>query len=130
MLEGHGTLLGWLGGLSLLMFAGSLIAVPLLIVRLPEDYLHREHKLVLQWPWWISAPFLVLKNGLGILFVLSGLAMLVLPGQGLLTLFIGLVLLDFPGKRLLIRRTLGHGRIFRAVNRLRARLGKPLLEPL
>ncbi len=126
--EDHGVLLGWLGGLSLLMFVGSLIAVPLVLVRLPEDYLRREHKLVLQWPWRISIPFLVLKNGLGVLFVLSGLAMLVLPGQGLLTLFIGMMLLDFPRKRILIRRTLGHRRIFRAINRLRERLGKPRLE--
>lgn len=126
--EAHGVLLGWLGGLSLLMFLGSLIAVPLVIVRLPEDYLQREHKLVRQWPWRISVPFLVLKNGFGVLFLLSGLAMLVLPGQGLLTLFIGMMLLDFPRKKILIRRTLGHRRIFRAINRLRERFGKPRLE--
>jgi hypothetical protein len=126
--EGHGVLLGWLGGLSLLMFFGSLIAVPLLIVRLPQDYLRREHKLLLQWPWQISVPFLILKNGFGVLFLLSGLAMLVLPGQGLLTLFVGLMLLDFPRKRILIRRILGQRRIFRAINRLRERLGKPRLE--
>jgi hypothetical protein len=51
------------------------------------------------------------KNALGVLFYLSGLAMLILPGQGLLTIFIGLVLLDFPRKRVLVRRLLGYRRI-------------------
>ncbi len=130
LFEDHGVLLSWMTGLSLLMFVGSLIAVPLIIVRLPEDYLHREHKLLRNWPLYISVPFLVLKNSLGVLFLLSGLAMLVLPGQGLLTLFIGLVLLDFPRKQILIHRILGHKRIFPVINRLRARFGKPKLARL
>jgi hypothetical protein len=128
LFEGHVVLLSWLGGLSLLIFFGSLIAVPLVTVRLPEDYLRREYKLVRNWPLHLSVPFLVLKNGLGILFLLSGLAMLILPGQGLLTLITGLVMLDFPRKQILIRRILGHRRIFPVINRLRARLGKPKLE--
>lgn len=124
----HGVLLTWLGGLSLLMFVGSLIAVPMVIVRLPEDYLHRNHKLLRDWPLHLSVPFLILKNGLGVVFLISGLAMLILPGQGLLTLFIGLAMVDFPRKHLMVRRILGHKRIFPAVNRLRTRLGKPELE--
>jgi hypothetical protein len=122
-------LLSWLGGASLLMFVGSLIAVPMVIVRLPKDYLRREHRLVRNWPRYIFIPFLVLKNALGVLFFVSGLAMLILPGQGLLTIFIGLVLLDYPRKRILIRRVLGHRRILRMINRLRTRFGKPGLEP-
>ena len=125
----HTALVGWLGGASLLMFVGSLIVVPLVVVRLPKDYLHREHKLVRAWPRYLSLPFMILKNGLGVLFLLSGLAMLVLPGQGLLTLFIGLVLVDFPRKRNLILRILGNRRIFGMINRLRAKSGKAELEP-
>lgn len=124
----YGALLSWLGGLSLLMFVGSLIAVPMVIVRLPEDYLRRDHKLLQDWPLHFSVPFLILKNGLGILFLISGLVMLILPGQGLLTLFIGLAMVDFPGKQILVRRTLGHKRILPVVNRLRMRLGKSEFE--
>jgi hypothetical protein len=126
----HTVLVSWLGGASLLMFVGSLIGVPMLVVQLPEDYLHREHKLARDWPLYLFLPFMVIKNTLGILFFLSGLAMLFLPGQGLLTMFIGLVLLDFPRKQILVRRILGNRRILRVINRLRARFGKPLLEPL
>jgi hypothetical protein len=125
----HTVLLSWLGGASLLMLVGSLIGVPLVVVRLPEDYLHREHKLVRDWPRYLFLPFMVIKNTTGILFFLSGLAMLFLPGQGLLTMFIGLVLLDFPRKQLLIRRILGYRRVLRVINRLRTRFGKPALGP-
>ncbi len=129
LFEGREVLLAVLGGLSLLTFMGSLIVVPLVIVRLPEDYLRREDKMVKHWPRYIALAFLIFKNILGGLFLLSGLAMLILPGQGLMTLFIGLLLLDFPRKQLLIRRTLGNRRIFRSINRLRARFGKPKLKP-
>jgi hypothetical protein len=122
-------LLSLLGGVSLLMFVGSLIAVPLVLFQLPKDYLHREHKLVQEWPRCLSFPFMVLKNAFGVLFFLSGLAMLILPGQGLLTMFIGLVMLDFPRKQLLVRRILGYRRFLRVINRLRTRFGKPALDP-
>jgi hypothetical protein len=125
----HTVLLSWLGVASLLMFVGSLIGVPLVVVRLPEDYLHREQKLVRDWPRYLFLPYMVLKNALGILFFLSGLAMLFLPGQGLLTMFIGLVLLDFPRKQILVHRILGYWRILRVINRLRAKFGKPVLGP-
>jgi len=124
----HMVLLSLLGGLSLLMFVGSLIAVPLVIVRLPQDYLIQEHRLVRTWPWHISLSLLIQKNALGAVFLLSGLAMLILPGQGLLTMFIGLVMIDFPGKRILIRRILGHRRILPVINRLRARFGRSEIE--
>jgi hypothetical protein len=129
LFEGREVLLSVLGGASVLMFVGSLVAVPLVIVRLPRGYLRQERKLPRNWPRYLMIPFLVLKNSLGVLFVLSGLAMLILPGQGLLTLFIGLLLLDFPGKRVLVRRILGYKRILRVINRLRERFGKPPLEP-
>ena len=125
----HAVLLSWLGGASLLMFIGSLIGVPLVVVQLPEDYLHREHKLFRDWPRYLFLPFMFLKNALGILFFLSGIAMFFLPGQGLLTMFIGLVLLDFPRKQILVRRILGYRRILTVINRLRTKFGKHKLEP-
>ena len=125
----HTILLSWLGGASLLMLIGSLIGVPLVVVRLPEDYLHREHKLVRDWPLYLFIPFMIIKNTTGILFFLSGLAMLFLPGQGLLTMFIGLVLIDFPRKQILVHRVLGCQRVLRVINRLRRKFGRPLLGP-
>ena len=58
-----------------------------------------------------------------------GVLMLVLPGQGVLTILIGLTLLDFPGKRRFVRRLLMRPRVFRVINRLRRRFGRPPLKP-
>ncbi|MCL4192956.1 MAG: hypothetical protein KJZ87_14575, partial [Thermoguttaceae bacterium] len=53
--------------------------------------------------------------------------MLVLPGQGILSIVIGLVLTDMPGKFRLARWIVGRPVILTAVNRLRARWGRPPL---
>lgn len=70
---------------------------------------------------------LVLKNILGLVFLLAGIAMLVLPGQGLLTILVGISLMNFPKKRLLEAKLIGQPLIFSGINRLRARFGKPPL---
>jgi hypothetical protein len=68
------------------------------------------------------------KNLLGLVFVLAGLAMLVLPGQGLLTLLIGLLLLDFPGKRAIERRLVARPTLRAFLDRMRAKRGAPPLQ--
>lgn len=129
----HGHLIALLAGLSLLMFIASLFALPFLVARLPEDYfldpqrhasrLRRLHPLV-------YLTILVVKNLLGWILVLAGIAMLVLPGQGLLTLFMGLVLCDFPGKFALERRLACQPALLGAINWLRGRAHQgPLLPP-
>ena len=42
-LHGHETLLWWVGALSILMFVGTLVALPLVVARLPADYFRRDH---------------------------------------------------------------------------------------
>lgn len=129
--EAHETLLGWLGIFSLMMFVGTLIAIPMIIVVLPYDVLCREDEKVsrLLLNFWYF-PYWVLKNAFGAVFILAGVAMLVLPGQGLLTILIGLTLVTFPGKKKLIRRLIGRRRVLKAVNALRKRFDKrPILLP-
>ncbi len=63
----------------------------------------------------------------GVLAV-AGLAMLVLPGQGLLTLALAVLLLDLPGKQKLEARILRSPRLFKLINRLRQRCGRPPLH--
>ena len=72
-----------------------------------------------------SGVLLVVRNVLGWLFVLAGIAMLVLPGQGLLSILAGLVLIDFPGKRRVELRLLASHVVRDAMNWLRRRAGKP-----
>jgi hypothetical protein len=129
-LRSNEALLGWLAGASVAAFVGSLIAVPWLVVRIPADYFVRgeRHRL----PWADRHPLVrallhVGKNLAGCLFIVAGLAMLVLPGQGLLTIVIGVLLLDFPGKRELERRIVARPAILRSINWLRKRGGRPPL---
>jgi len=124
-------LLGWLGGVSLLMFVVSLVAFPLVIVFLPQDYFVRHHRdparQTRQHPAvWLTLS--ILKNVLGTVLLLAGFAMLVLPGQGLLTILIGVMLTNFPGKYALERRIVGRPAVAKAVNRIRESAGRSPLE--
>ena len=127
-LRSHQDILGWMGLLSLVMMVASLLTVPLIIIRLPSRYLTADDDGLSQIPPFWRWPYLVFKNLVGLLLVLAGLAMLILPGQGLLTLVIGLALLNFPGKRRVVRRLVGQQRILGVINRLRARAHKEPLE--
>jgi len=112
---------------SAIALVGSMIAIPFILVRLPEDYF--DVRVPRTWmkgrnPLLRTAGQIV-KNVAGIGFLLAGFSMLVLPGQGLLTILIGVSLLDFPGKRRLEARIIGQRMMFNAVNALRAKFGKP-----
>jgi hypothetical protein len=75
-----------------------------------------------------SMAWRVVRNVLGVLLVLLGVAMLLLPGQGLITLMVGVLLVDFPGKQRLVQRVLGRPKVLKAVNKLRAKRGSPPLR--
>lgn len=127
----HKVLLGWLATLSAVTFVGTLIAIPMIVVRIPEDYFRgrrRRHP-----SWWerhqaLRLAGLIVKNVVGSLFIVTGIAMLVLPGQGIITIVVGLTLIDFPGKfrleRWLARRRL----LMQAMNWMRSRAGRPPLQ--
>ena len=83
---------------SVVMFFGTILLIPVIIIRLPVDYfLHdEEHVWMAEYHPVLRYIGLVIKNTVGLIFLLAGIAMLVLPGQGLLTMVIGVSLLDFP----------------------------------
>jgi hypothetical protein len=112
-----------LGIFSILAVLASVLLVPRFLARLPVDYLTAsESGSQAQ-----SMPVRVLKNLLGVVLVLLGVAMLLLPGQGLLTLLVGVLLLDFPGKKALVRRLMRRPKVLAVVNKLRARRHCPPL---
>jgi hypothetical protein len=131
LIWGNETLLLWLGIVSLVSFVASLFLIPFLVVRIPVDYFSETKRQPSAWAkqhvivrWIIK----LVKNLLGVVFILLGLAMLVLPGQGLLTLLIGVLLLNFPGKYRFERWLIQRPSIFRAVAWLRQRAGREQLE--
>jgi Na+/H+ antiporter NhaD/arsenite permease-like protein len=107
-----------LGIFSVLAVLASVVLVPRFLARLPRDYLKHEGH---QAPH--SVPLRILRNLLGVLLVLLGIAMLLLPGQGLLTLLVGVLLVDFPGKHALVVRGLSRPKVLAIVNKLRAHHG-------
>lgn len=73
---------------------------------------------------------IILKNLLGILFIMTGVVLLVLPGQGLLTILLGFLLLDFPYKRKIELKVIGDARVLNGINWIRKKFNKePLLAP-
>ena len=116
--------------ISLVSFVASLIAIPMLLIRLPQDYFSERHPrtwLVNHHPV-LRITALALKNLLGVILLVGGLAMLVLPGQGLLTMLIGVSLMTFPGKRALERKIIGRPLMLQAINRIRQRFHQPPLH--
>ncbi len=130
-IDHNATVLTALAVLSLLTFLGSLLLIPWLVVRIPEDYFcaprRRPSRLHDQHPLEYYA-IRVGKNLLGITLMLAGLAMLVLPGQGILTLLLGLMLTDFPGKYRLERWLISRPALYRAINWIRRRAHRPPLR--
>ena len=72
----------------------------------------------------------IIKNTIGTVLLLLGVAMLILPGQGVLTILIAIGLLDFPGKRRLERYIVLRPSIRRMIDQIRQRAGsQPLNLP-
>jgi hypothetical protein len=111
---------------SVVLFVLSIIGVPWFIAQMPEDYFVRSHTRDHR-AWWRMA-LMIGKNLVGMVLLFAGIAMLVLPGQGLLAIFVSLFFLDFPGKRRLELRLIEYPPIFRTLNKLRHRAGRPPLQ--
>jgi len=111
---------------SVIGFIGSLVAIPWILIRLPSDYFDlrvprhwmKDHHPVLR------IIGLVIKNILGIVFLIAGFLMLFLPGQGVLTMLIGISFMDFPNKRKLEARIVGQPALLKAINAMRQKFNR------
>jgi len=121
----------WLLVGSAVTFGMALVAVPLMVARIPADYFAHETRSAMhrprrwRWVWWI---FRCAKNVLGVGCLFFGVLMLVLPGQGMLTILLGITLLDFPGKYRLQRWIVRRKGVLESVNWMRRRAGRPPLR--
>ena len=119
------------GLVSVATFILSLLLIPVIIVKIPEDYFIASKQHAKRWqnmnPIFRSCS-VVAKNLLGLILLIMGLLMLVLPGQGLLTILFGIALLDFPGKYALERRLISYPKVLNSINWIRKKANKkPLL---
>jgi len=113
--------------LSLVTFLSSLIILPLLILAIPKDYFVDKQRHPMPWKksaYLLRMVILLIKNLLGVLMVIIGMLLLVLPGQGILTLLAGIVLLDFPIKFLLLRWMARKERVLNSLNWVRKKGNK------
>ncbi|MCS6290234.1 MAG: hypothetical protein H8K10_14865 [Nitrospira sp.] len=119
----------WFAVSSVFMFVGTLIAIPIILMRLPADYFDVRTPR----PWMENHhPILrvighVVKNVVGAIFLFAGFLMLFLPGQGVLTMLIGLSLIEFPGKRRVEAKIVGQSTVLSTINAMRAKFAKPPL---
>ncbi len=124
-------LLGWLVGFSVFAFVGSLIVLPIVIARMDADYFVRPRKSArrdrTRHPL-LRALLVGTKNFLGVMFIVAGVFMLVLPGQGLLSILVGASLTDFPGKRRVELALVRRQRILSAINWIRRKANAPPLN--
>lgn len=121
----------WMAAGSVIMLIAGLLIVPWIVVRLPATYFahrHRNERVVGRRHPVVGAVVLVFKNAVGLVLVLAGIAMLVLPGQVILTILIGLTLLNFPGKYRLERWIVTRPAVLGPINWLRRRRGRQPLE--
>jgi ABC-type multidrug transport system fused ATPase/permease subunit len=120
-------LLKWLGIVSVIMFAASILLIPWLIGRLPHDYFIRKKSTS---PNRVSPSLnqlilAVFRNIAGALLLLAGIAMLVLPGQGILTVILGLSMVNFPGRQKLIQNLIQRSSVQQALNWIRIKTSRP-----
>ena len=95
----------WLGILYVVTFFGSLIAVPWIISRLPVNFFIQHRQKVAerhaQHPAVAKITFIA-RNTVGFVFLLAGIAMLLLPGQGIITILIGVSCMEFQKIHVLV----------------------------
>ena len=116
------------------MLVVTLVAVPVVIMCLPEDYFSTkrrkparksvQHHL-------LYTGLVIVKNLLGIVVIVAGLALLFLPGQGIITILIGFALTNFPGKFTIERWIVRRPGVSKTLNWIRAKVGKsPFIIPM
>ena len=130
-LEEHAELLQQFGHYSIVFLVVTILALPVIVMKLPADYFTnekretarrtRQHPLV----WAILS---LGKNLLGLFLILIGIAMLVLPGQGTVTILIGLAISNFPGKFAIERRIACQPAVGKTLNKIRQLTGVPPLQ--
>ena len=122
----------WIAGGSIAMFFGSIAIAWVLIVKMPTDFLTRDHRVpsafATRHPI-VRLTWRVVRNLIGLVFVTTGVVMLFTPGQGILFIFLGATMVDFPRKQQVIRRMMGRRGVLKVINRIRRKAGKPELQP-
>ena len=127
----HENVLLWLAIGSFIVFIASILLIPLIVTQIPSDYFTHPKRQKYLWcdqPQVVRLLLIFLKNILGVILVLGGIALLLLPGQGILTILIGLIIMDFPYKYKVEIWIIKHPFVLRVINKLRSKVKQQPLE--
>ena len=116
---------------SIIIFIVSLLSLPWLVAKIPEDYFVPKKRAGTPWKGHFLGLWLLMfavKNVVGYLLLFSGFLMLFLPGQGILTMLTGLLLMDYPGKFQLERKIALSPAVLSKLNWLRKKANQPPLK--
>ena len=117
----------YVSGLSTIFFLLSLMGLSWLISIIPHNYFvdkKRVSLIKMRNPlMWLL--IIIIKNSIGLILILCGILMLILPGQGVLTIITGLIFLDYPGKFRFERSLVRNKLILNSMNWIRRKLDKP-----
>lgn len=117
--------------IAIIAFILSIVLIPWIIILIPSDYF--THPKRQKYPWHNYPPLIqwiaiIVKNILGVILIIAGIAMLFLPGQGILTIIAGLLFVNFPHKYRIEKWVIKQPVVFKTVNRVRKRAGRAPLE--
>lgn len=128
----YASILPLVGATSAVIFVISLLSLPWLAAKIPEDYfLHSQRQPA---PWQANTGpifrllLMIVKNLLGLVLLAGGFLMLFIPGQGLLTIFMGLVLIDYPKKFAFEKKLVSIPAVLKSLNWLRKKAHQPPLK--
>ena len=118
-------------GLFLISLTVSFAAIAVVMVKIPENYFstHYKRDFLPGSPWIVRWGAVIAKNILGLFLICLGsvLSLPGVPGQGILTILLGLIMIDIPGKRPLEAKIIERTAVRNAIDKLRAKYGKPPL---
>jgi hypothetical protein len=118
-------------GIFVFSLAFSFAAIAIVMVKIPANYFssHYQRDFLPDSAWIVRWGVVVVKNVFGVFLILLGIVLSLpgVPGQGILTILLGLIMLDIPGKRPLEARIIKRPAVLSAINKLRAKYGKPPL---
>jgi archaellum biogenesis protein FlaJ (TadC family) len=122
--------LKYAGLISLITFFGTILLMGVLILMIPTDYFsnpkRRKSFLITKRPL-LGVILLIVKNLIGLIFLIVGFLLLFIPGQGILTIMIGIILMNFPGKYRLERKLVQRPGVLQGINKIRKKFNRPLL---
>ena len=128
----YASILPLVGAVSAVIFVISLLSLPWLAAKIPQDYFLHSQRQPAFWQANTGPIFrlllIMVKNLLGIVLLAGGFLMLFIPGQGLLTIFMGLVLIDYPKKFAFEKKLVSIPAVLKGLNWLRNKAHQPPLK--